>query len=311
MKNARKAVLLFVAFTLGACTGAPLVNGPVITGPGTSGPLITGPGISAPSTAASSTAGSGTAGSSTEPASWFTAPADGQEENAEASDAKQAANLKASTMLRVAKTATANGDAAGSVTLLKRVVTDHPDMPKAKTALAMALLEKGDATAALAYFNEAAAADPADLDNIIGAGQAMLALHQHAKARKKFIAALAKEPGNIQALNGLGVSLDAMEHHRLAQQSYQKALAIEPQNGSLRSNYGLSLALSGLYVEAVAELLPLTKDEGEVGKKARQNLALAYAMQGDFENASRWSLVDQKPEDIRNDLKIYGSVRPN
>ena len=53
---------------------------------------------------------------------------------------------------------------------------------------------------------------------------------------------------------------------------------------TLRSNYGLSLAITGPPQEAIAQLAPIA-GLPQADSRTRQNLALAYAMAGDLENA--------------------------
>jgi Flp pilus assembly protein TadD len=226
----------------------------------------------------------------------------------EAVDTNDSMSPKTAAMLRIADATKANGGGSDAVALYQKVVQEHPELHKARTSLAQALLDKGDPALALRNFKDAQKLAPENPENLLGAGQALIALHRPDEAQKEFRVALQKDPANIKAMIGLGVALDAMERHAEAQKYYQKALAIEPQNHAARNNYGLSLALAGKYDEAVAELLPLAKDDGEVGRKARQNMSLSYAMRGDFLNASRWAQIDQKRDDIRNDLKIYGSI---
>lgn len=223
---------------------------------------------------------------------------------------QDAISPKTTTLLRVADATKANGDSTDATELYQRLLKEHPEVLKARTSLGEALLDKGDPALALRYFNDAKKLDPSNIENMIGAGQAHMARHEPLQAQKEFRAALEKAPSNVSALNGLGVALDAVEKHTQAQKYYQKALAIEPGNKAVRNNYGLSLALNGDHDKAVAELSPLAKESGEVGRKARQNLALSFAMRGDFVNASRWAQIDLKPEDIRNDLKVYGSTAP-
>jgi Flp pilus assembly protein TadD len=223
-------------------------------------------------------------------------------------DKNQAMSPKTAAMLRIADATKANGGSSDAVNLYQNIVQEHPELHKARTSLAQALLDKGDAALALRNFRDAQKLAPENPENPLGAGQALIALHRPDEAQKDFRIALEKDPANIKAMIGLGVALDAMERHTEAQKYYRKALVIEPQNNAARNNYGLSLALAGKYDEAVAELLPLARDDGEVGRKARQNLSLSYAMRGDFLNASRWAQIDQRRDDIRNDLKIYGSI---
>ncbi len=220
----------------------------------------------------------------------------------------EAMTSKTATMLKVAGAAQASGDSTNATAVYQQVVKEHPELPKAKTALAQNVLARGDATLALRYFDEARKLDPNNIDNFVGAGQAHVARHEPRLAQKDFKAALDIDPANAKAINGMGVALDATESHEQAQTYYRKALKLDPGDQAIRNNLGLSLALSGRHEEAVAELAPLTEVEGEIGRKARQNLSLSFAMRGDFVNASRWAQVDQKVEEIRNDLRVYGST---
>jgi Flp pilus assembly protein TadD len=219
-------------------------------------------------------------------------------------------NPNTNSLVSIADATKAGGDAAGASVLYERVLQEHPELTKVRTSLGETMLEQNDPALALRYFKEAGQQNPSDIDNLIGAGQAHLAKHEPRSARKMFEAALKQDASNVVALNGLGVALDSIGRHEEAQNTYRKALAIDAANSAVRNNYGLSLALSGKYDQAVAELSPLANDSGAVGHKARQNLSLTYAMRGDLVSAARYGKADLKDDDVRNDLKVYGSIHP-
>lgn len=223
-------------------------------------------------------------------------------------DPKGGVDPKAAALLKVADTVAASGDTIGAIGLYEKLLNQYPKLNKARTALGEMLLDKGDAALALHYFDEAKTADPNDPQNYVGAGRAQMALNKIDKARDLFKEALTKDPNNVSALIGLGVAFDSRAKHAEAQKNYRKVLALDPSNKPARNNLGLSLALSGQHKQAIAELVPLANDEGPVGRKARQNISLSYGMQGDFVAASKWSKVDLKRDDVKNDLFIYGSV---
>jgi Tfp pilus assembly protein PilF len=177
----------------------------------------------------------------------------------------------------------------------RKAIEEHPEMANAQTPLGQALLESGDPALALRYFDGARKLDPGNVDNMIGAGRARMALQEPHRAQKEFAAALKKEPANIRALIGMGVALDAQKKHEQAQKHYEKALRLEPGNRTVRNNYGLSLGLSGSYERAMAELSPLAQADDEAGEKAKQNMARLYAMRGDSATASQLAQTKMGP----------------
>jgi Flp pilus assembly protein TadD len=224
-------------------------------------------------------------------------------------DNKDAVNEKAASLIRIADSTRAKGDNATAATLYAKVLEEYPNVTSARTSLAQTLLDSGDGSGALTYFEEAEKLEPDAVSIKLGMAQAYMVQNQPERAIVKFRAVLAKEPKNTEALNGLGVALDVLKKHAEAQKNYLAALKIDPGYKSARNNYGLSLALSGQHEKAVAEMMPLAQEEGLVGRKARQNIAMSFAMRGDLVSAAKWSRTDLEPEDIRNNLRIYGSIR--
>lgn len=220
----------------------------------------------------------------------------------------EAAGPDTAPLLRLADEMKAAGDSEAASRIYERVLQDQPHMNGVRTSLGQTMLDRDDASGALKHFRAGIEQNPDIIDNYIWAGKAYLALHQPRPARAMFEDALEKDSRSVDALNGLGVSLDSLRRHQEAQKAYVRALAVDTKNGAVRNNYGLSLALGGDFDRAIAELTPLASDEGLVGLKARQNLALAYGMKGDLVSAARYGKADYDDEAVRNDLRVYGSI---
>ena len=72
----------------------------------------------------------------------------------------------------------------------------------------------------------------------------------------------------------------------------------------LRSNFGLSLAISGQAQEAIAQLAPLAASRAADGR-VRQNLAFAYAMNGDLESSLMVSRRDLDEASAQRQLAYF------
>ena len=223
-------------------------------------------------------------------------------------DTKEPVNATSASMLRIADATSKNGDAATAAVIYEKILKENPDMKRVRTSLGETHLESGNPDLALRYFNEAHKKDPTDTDSLVGAGQSYMAKNQAMKAKSKFEAAVKNEPENPAALTGLGVALDALGRHADAQKRYLLVLKKDPQNKAARNNFGLSLALSGQYDQALKELFPLSKEEGVLGRRARQNISMSFAMKGDFTSAVKWAQADLSQDQIRENLRIYGSI---
>ena len=77
---------------------------------------------------------------------------------------------------------------------------------------------------------------------------------------------------------------------------------------TLRSNYGLSLAITGPPQGATAQLAPIA-GLPQADSRTRQNLALAYAMAGDLENALQLCRRDLDERGAQRPLAYYFQLR--
>ena len=96
--------------------------------------------------------------------------------------------------------------------------------------------------------------------------------------------------------------------HAEAQARYRQGIELAPEYAALRNNFGLSLAISGNAQEAIAQLLPLANGRGADGR-VRQNLAFAYAMAGDLENALQVSRRDLSEADAQRQLSYFMQLK--
>jgi Flp pilus assembly protein TadD len=106
----------------------------------------------------------------------------------------------------------------------------------------------------------------------------------------------------------LGIALDMQGKHVEAQARYRQGLTLAPDDVALRSNMGLSLAIIGQPQEAIAQLLPIATGRKADGR-VRQNLAFAYAMAGDFENALQVSRRDLDEAHAQRQLSYFMQLK--
>ena len=125
-----------------------------------------------------------------------------------------------------------------------------------------------------------------------------------ASSRRRLLA----DPRDYRTLNAYGVVLDMLGRHAEAQAKYRQGIELAPDYLALRNNYGLSLAISGQPQEAIAQLAPLASSRGADGR-TRQNLAFAYAMNGDLENCLLVSRKDLDEASAQRQLSYFMQLR--
>lgn len=120
-----------------------------------------------------------------------------------------------------------------------------------------------------------------------------------------FDAVLSADPQNLVALNGKGVALDSLGEHGEAQTAYHVVLAATPDNVAAQNNLALSYILSEHYADAVRILEKLLKSKQGDRATVRQNLALAYGLQGNHKKALELGLQDLSAKEAEENLKFY------
>lgn len=132
-------------------------------------------------------------------------------------------------------------------------------------------------------------------DLILELGKAQLAASLLEDARESLEKVTAIDAKNWEAHATFAILLDRMTEFPRADASYRRALALSPNNVSVLNNRALSLAQTGRLDDAIALLQKIVNGENSFAQ-ARQNLAVLYAIKGDFKTAERLAKEDLPPE---------------
>jgi Flp pilus assembly protein TadD len=199
-------------------------------------------------------------------------------------------------------------DPLNAVPLYRRAHELNPGSPEPLVRVGQAMLLVGNPPEAAAAFQDALKLSSNNPDALRGLGAALIAMDQAELALGQYEAAMRADSNDPRALNGAGVALDVLGRHDEAQARYAEALRVDPNYLSARNNYGLSLVSSGRYPEAIDVLLVAARHP-EASPRTRGNLALAYGMQGDMEQALRWLRADMDALSANRYLAYFGQLR--
>ncbi len=184
--------------------------------------------------------------------------------------------------------------------------------------LAQKLEQDGNYANAVGIFQQVAAAEPQNIDALLGIGDCYLALGALDNAALGYARALEINPNSSRALRGLGsarmmkgepqfaiahlekavqidgsdtksmntlgVTKDMLGKHTEAQAVYRRVLQIDHGNYSAKNNLALSLALTGNHAESI-KLLEEIASSTKSTPITKQNLALVYAAAGRSQDA--------------------------
>jgi Flp pilus assembly protein TadD len=200
------------------------------------------------------------------------------------------------------------GDLDSAIPLYGRALQAKPDGVEAKLGLGQAYLAVGAPDEAAALFRDVLERKASDQMARRGLALALISMGQTDLAERQLEAALLADPRDYRTLNAYGVVLDMQGRHAEAQDRYRQGIELAPDYLPLRNNYGLSLAISGQAPEAIAQLAPLASSRGADGR-VRQNLAFAYAMNGDLENCLAVSRRDIDEQSAQRQLQYFMQLR--
>jgi Flp pilus assembly protein TadD len=211
-------------------------------------------------------------------------------------------------LVRQAEGARRSGDLNGAMPLFGRAAQVNPDGLEAKLGLGQVYLAMGASDEAAAQFRDVLARRSSNAAARRGLAAALISMGQPELAEKQADALLEADPTDYRGLNTLGIALDMQGRHTEAQARYRAGIDIAPDFLPLRSNLGLSLAISGDPPTAIAILAPISTGRG-ADARVRQNLAFAYAMGGDLENALQVSRADLSEGDSQRQLSYFMRLR--
>jgi Flp pilus assembly protein TadD len=148
---------------------------------------------------------------------------------------------------------------ADAIAAFKTAIKLKPDFPVAKTNLAAAyfewgnaLLAKGQTDEALEAFEHAVALKPDFIEALDKIGQCLQSLEQFDGAVAAFQTIIRLKPDMFEAFNNLGIALQALGKIEEAIAAFKKAVALKPDCVSAVSNLARALSEAGRPEDALA-----------------------------------------------------------
>jgi Flp pilus assembly protein TadD len=169
-------------------------------------------------------------------------------------------------------------------------------------AKAQAALQKGDAAKALASAERAVELAPRDLAYRMLLADLYLKNGRFQSAETTFRDVLVLDPGNARASLAVALAEVALGHPADAVAGLDR-LADSAQPADL----GLAYALAGEPKRAIELLEPAARAPGATGR-TRQNLALAYALNGDWQKARLTAAQDVSPAELGARLQQWAAL---
>lgn len=210
-------------------------------------------------------------------------------------------------LVRIADSMRDAGDLAGAIPFYRRAHQLNTLHPVPLVRLALALHTVGAYEEASRTWQTALKLDPDNADALRGYGYSLLALNKPQLAIDQ-LRASNEVMEDVRAYNALGVAYDMIGDPRGAQAHYRMGLQLEPDNVTILNNLGLSLALSNDFSESIDVLLRVVSS-ALVTARHRQNLALAYGLAGQTEQAAAVARQDLDEEAVANNLAYYAILR--
>lgn len=214
----------------------------------------------------------------------------------------------AAAMMRAGDASRKRGDFAAAAGFYRRAQNADPKAAEPLLGMGESLVAAGAAREAADAFRHALTIDGKNGRALRGLGNALIAQDQADLALAQFEKAIAADPKDYRAYSGLGVAYDSMAEHAKAQEYYYAGLEIAPDDTTLRSNLGLSLTFAGHYKGAIEILRPMALRPGSTARD-RQNLALAYGLSGDVEQAKKFARMDMDSREVDRNLNYYAQLR--
>ncbi|QPQ55536.1 SPOR domain-containing protein [Allosphingosinicella flava] len=171
---------------------------------------------------------------------------------------------------------------------------------------AQAALRAGNLQSALTLMEEAVALSPRDAGYRMSLAELYMRSGRFASAERTFSDTVILNPDNVQASLYLALSRAAQGRMLAA----ETALAAIEGRGKT-ADLGLAYALIGMGERAIALLEPAARETG-ADARVRQNLALSYALTGDWAKARIIAAQDMSPADVDRRLEQWAALaQPN
>ncbi len=178
-------------------------------------------------------------------------------------------------------------------------------MAATAAAKATAALQAQNYRIAVSQAEAAVSFRPRDANYRMLLAQSYLGAGRFASSETSFADTLALSPDNARAALHL-----ALTEIALGKRDAAMSTLADYRDRIAASDYGLALALAG-DVDAATKTLESSIRTGNSDAKTRQNLALTYALAGNWENARIMASQDLAPDDVNNRIGQWASfVRP-
>lgn len=184
-----------------------------------------------------------------------------------------------------------------SVLVAERAAADNAR--KATKALA-----KRDGAAAIRFAEAAVALAPRSVEYRMLLGQSYLQGGRFISARQTFSDVLTLSPGNAKAALNIALAQTATGDIGAARRTLDANASIIPV-----ADRGLAIALAGDPTGAVTLLTQAARQPG-ADAKVRQNLALSFALAGQWKMARLVAAADMSPADVDHRLEEWAAFAP-
>src|SRR5262249_23977668 len=190
-----------------------------------------------------------------------------------------------------AQTPTNEAEWRRSLDALGAKYRENPNDADAAIAYARAVRPTDQPPQAVAVLEQASIRNPRYMPLIGAYGRGLADVNQYKQALETLDRAHSPDNPDWRILNVQGAVLDQMGRHNEAQAHYAAALKIIPDEPSVLSNLRLSYLLTKDLAKA-EDTLRRAAAQLNAGPKVRQNLALAVALRGRFDEAEKIASAD-------------------
>jgi Flp pilus assembly protein TadD len=203
-------------------------------------------------------------------------------------------------MYRIAESMRKTGNYDSAISIYKQVLQNDPNNPDLFIGISKSLRGSGRVDAAL----ETLTSVPSNISTKAvyqELGSIYTAKQNPRQCIRAYQKAYAMDQNDLLSINGTAVCHDLMGMHAEAEKWYRIGLSKSPSNEKLKSNMGLSLALAGKTGEAIQILSEVIKSP-DATSRDRQNLAMAYGLSGNLEEAAKIFSQDLDKNAVRSNL---------
>ena len=149
---------------------------------------------------------------------------------------------------------------------------------------------------------------PQDVDIIRAIANIHIEMNEPEAALAILQKAIIANSNDALLYNSRGVALDVLGRYKEAREDFTTAQKLAPEYTMMfNANLGMSYILTESYSKAIKLLLPLANSK-DATPAIRQNIALAYGLKGDKQNALKFGLKDSSEDVMNENIKFYQMI---